>query len=510
VILADIVKRNLALSAERTALIFEGRHYNYRAFTDRVYRLANALLALGLAPQDRVAVLAQNCNEYLEAYCACEVSGIIMVPLNHRLTLRELTLICADCSPRLLIAQAEFAELADGLVENTASIGRTIQLAEEYEALLQSASATEPPVRPRPQDIAYLIYTSGTTGRPKGVMLSQSAVAAAAGCLALDCGARGDDRMLICMPFFHIGGRIEQLSFTLLGATIVLHRSFDETAVLRSMADERITAAHLAPTMIQRLLDLPDIATADLSQLNSVHYASAPMPVPLLRRAIGTLGPVFTQVYGMTECIVCSVLKPHQHVLEGDAAERRRLASAGQPFFGCEIRIAADDGCEVPRGDVGEILVKSPALMTGYWNNTAATIEALRDGWMRTADLGSMDADGFVTIVDRKKDMIISGGENIYSWEVEEALRSHPAVAEAAVIGVPDETWGESVKAFVVRVPGEEVSAEVLIAHCREQIASYKKPRSVEFIDGLPRMFHGKIDKKALRDPHWVARSRNV
>ncbi len=508
--LAEIVKRNAALSPGRLALRFEGRDWTYRAFTARVYRLANALLAAGVEPRQRVGVLALNCSEFLEIYGACEVSGITIVPLNHRLAPRELAAICADCTPSLIIAQDEFAAVAEGLAADVASIARVVRIGPEYEALLAEAAETAPPGEVTASDIAYLIYTSGTTGKPKGVMLSQGAVAAAALCLALDCGARSSDRTLICMPFFHIGGRIEQLCFTLMGAAIVLHRSFDEVAILRSMQEDRITAAHLAPAMVQRLLDHPAIERTDLSLLQSVHYASAPMPVPLLRRALERMGPIFTQVYGMTECIVCSVLKPHYHVLEGDAADERRLASAGQQFYGCVIRIAGDDGKDKPQGEVGEILVRSASLMTGYWNNTAGTIAAVEDGWFRTGDLGWLDEDGFLTIADRKKDMIISGGENIYSWEVEEALRSHPAVAEAAVIGVPDPRWGESVKAYVVRAAGADVTEEALIAHCRTMIASYKKPRSVEFIEALPRMFHGKIDKKALRAPHWAGQQRTI
>jgi acyl-CoA synthetase (AMP-forming)/AMP-acid ligase II len=262
--------------------------------------------------------------------------------------------------------------------------------------------------------------------------------------------------------------------------------------------------------MIQRLLDWPTIAATDLSRLQNVHYASAPMPVPLLRRAIATMGPVFTQVYGMTECIVSSVLKPHQHVLDGDAVDARHLASAGQAFYGCEIRIAGAEDCALPAGEIGEILVRSPSLMTVYWNNTAATLEALRGGYMHTGDLGVMDESGFVTIVDRKKDMIISGGENIYSWEVEEALRAHPAVAEVAVIAVPDKQWGESVKACVQLRPGSTATADALIEHTRTLIASYKKPKSIDFVESLPRLFNGKIDKKALRAPFWANQERQV
>jgi acyl-CoA synthetase (AMP-forming)/AMP-acid ligase II len=258
------------------------------------------------------------------------------------------------------------------------------------------------------------------------------------------------------------------------------------------------------------LLEHPALPTTDTSRMRRIHYASAPMPVPTLRRAIAAFGPILTQIYGMTECIVASLLTPAQHVLEGVDLETKRLASAGQAFLGCSIRVVRPDGGEAATGEIGEILVRGPGIMSGYWNNTSATMMTLRDGWMHTGDLGYLDADDFIFVVDRKKDMIISGGENIYSWEVEEALRAHPAVAEAAVIGVPDAEWGESVKAFVVRRVGADGSADELIHHCRSLIASYKKPRSVEFVDALPRLFNGKIDKKALRAPFWAGEGRHV
>jgi acyl-CoA synthetase (AMP-forming)/AMP-acid ligase II len=234
------------------------------------------------------------------------------------------------------------------------------------------------------------------------------------------------------------------------------------------------------------------------------------MPVPLLRRALERFGPIFTQVYGMTECLPGSILKAHDHRPDGTATEIRRLSSAGQPFWGCDIRIVRPDGTECAAGETGEILIRTKAVMRGYWSNTAATLTALRDGWMHTQDLGFLDEDGFLYVRDRKKDMIISGGENIYSWEVEEALRTHPAVAEAAVIAVPDPEWGESVKACVVLRAGVPASADDLIQHCRSRIAGYKKPRTVDFLDELPRLFNGKIDKKALRAPYWADRDRQV
>jgi acyl-CoA synthetase (AMP-forming)/AMP-acid ligase II len=512
--LRDIVDRNALLYPDKIALIFEGRRLTHAEFAARGFRLANALLSLGLRRQERVAVLAPNCPQYLEAFCACECAGLVTVNLNHRLAPRELVQIGQDCEPAVLIFHSQFREAAEALVaalpglRHTICIDTAIPGAGEYEELIDAASASRPNVPVHDEDIAYLIYTSGTTGRPKGVMLSHRAVVESARCISHEGNARTADVMLIVMPMFHIGGRIEQLAFTIVGATIVLHAAFEPAAILKSIAEERVTAAHLAPVMVQRLLDCPELDRFDRRALRTIHYASAPMPVPTLQRAMAAFGPILSQVYGMTECIVASVLTAEQHILEGTPAQTRRLASAGQPFLGCKIRIVRDDGSDVDVGEIGEIIVHGPGVMSGYWNNSTTTVSVLRDGWFYTGDLGLFDDQHFVFVVDRKKDMIISGGENIYSWEVEEALRSHVAVSEAAVIGVPDPQWGESVKAFVVT--RTSVTSEDLIAHCRTAIASYKKPRTVEFVDALPRSFNGKIDKKVLRAKFWSKEERQV
>jgi acyl-CoA synthetase (AMP-forming)/AMP-acid ligase II len=514
--LRDIIVRNARHHPRRDAIIFEGRRVSHAEFSARAFRLAQALLARGLRAQERIAVLAPNCPEYLEIFGACESANLVVVNMNWRLSAHELIDICRDCEPAALIFHEQFNDLAGALLAAVSTfrfslaIGVAHHGADTYEAFSVGLPAVPPEVPIDASDIAYLIYTSGTTGRPKGVMLSHAAIVESARCISHEGGARATDVMLIVMPLFHIGGRIEQLAFAILGATIVLHANFDPAAILRSIETEHVTSAHLAPIMVQRLLDHPALPSTDLSRMRCIHYASAPMPVPILRRAIAAFGPILTQIYGMTECIVASLLTPAQHALEGAEAEIQRLASAGQAFLGCRIRVVRPDGSDAATGEIGEILVRGPGIMSGYWNNTSATMTTLRDGWMYTGDVGYLDADNFVFVVDRKKDMIISGGENIYSWEVEEVLRTHPSVAEVAVIGVPDAEWGESVKAFVVRRSGANGSADELINHCRSLIASYKKPRSVEFVDVLPRLFNGKIDKKALRAPFWKGEGRHV
>jgi acyl-CoA synthetase (AMP-forming)/AMP-acid ligase II len=283
------------------------------------------------------------------------------------------------------------------------------------------------------------------------------------------------------------------------GGTVVLHRKFDPAQVARSIQEDRITQVHLAPTMLQAVLDVPDIDNYDLSSVKSLMHAAAPISVALRRRALRKFGPILIDGYGSTET-GGTMLRKNQQKIDGTPEEQKRLASVGQAMLHCEVKIVDDNDVEVPRGQVGELCFKSPQTMSGYWNNMAATIEALRGGWMHTGDMAYMDEEAYLYLVDRKKDMIISGGENIYSREVEEALMSHADVSDAAVIGMPDEYWGESVLAIVVCTQGKAVAPEALITHCKTQIAGYKAPKRIEYVDALPRLASGKVNKVGLRE----------
>jgi acyl-CoA synthetase (AMP-forming)/AMP-acid ligase II len=513
--LGDLIERNAAFFPTKTAVVFEGKRPTFAQFASRVRKLANALCAGGLARGMRLAILAQNCLEYFEIVGAAEMTGYIAVTLNWRLAPAELMQIAADCAPSVLIFEERFRAEAEclrarGGCDRCIVIGEASDWAESYEAVLASGADTAPPFRPEPGDTVYLIYTSGTTGRPKGVELSHRAILAAAMTNSSGIGAATSDRMLIVMPLFHIGGKICQLAFHVLGATVFLHRAFDAATMLRCIEHERITCAHFAPIMVRDLLDVPGFASFRKDSLRAIIYASAPMSVALLREAIAGFGLIFHQVYGMTECVIGSILHAHQHVLDGSPGEVRRLASAGHACFDHEIKVVRDDGTECAREEIGEILIRGPSVMTGYWGNPTASAEALRGGWMHTGDMGFLDDECFLFVADRKKDMVVSGGENIYSREVEEALLSHAAVEHAAVIGVPDARWGEAVKACVVLRPGQAVTEAELIEYCRSRIASYKKPRSVDFLAALPRLFNGKIDKKALRATYWRSQDRGV
>jgi acyl-CoA synthetase (AMP-forming)/AMP-acid ligase II len=512
----DLIKRGRLLYGDQPALSYEGRTFTFAEQAARMFRLANALRGKGIGRQQRVAILARNCSEYVEIFGACEVIGFVAINLNSRLSEAELGAICQDCQPSVLIYAKEFAATAQALAAQVAGIRFTVAIepsgADEmgYEHLLAAASTEPPAMAPMPDDMAYLMYTSGTTGGAKGVMISHGAMAEAIRQLSHEGGIASINKGLIVMPLFHLGGKIEQMAFSLMGAAIVLKAAFDPEDILATLEREKVEAAHFAPLMIQRMLDVLETKSYDLTSLRCVHYASAPMPVPLLRRALDRMGPIFAQIYGMTECICGTILKPQFHLTDGSDAERRRLASAGQPFIGNEVRAVRDDGTTCAPGDIGEIVFRSPTMMNGYWNKNVLTSEVIRDGWLHTGDLGIVDADGFVYVVDRKKDMIISGGENIYSWEVEEALRAHPDVADVAVIAVPDKVWGESVKACVQMRAGRSATDAELIEYTRSKIASYKKPKSIDFVEALPRLFNGKIDKKALRAPYWQDRERQV
>ncbi|MGQ9368310.1 acyl-CoA synthetase [Azospirillum sp. ST 5-10] len=499
--LAEIHARGARCFPDHPALVWDGGALTFRALHRRLSGLAGRLLAGGAAPGDRVAVLAKNGPVQVTAFGACEASGLVGVAVNWRLAPPEVAHVLADSGASCLVFEPEFAATVAAVRHRLPGGLRLIcpaggpDWAEPLEPLLEPAP---PPPPPAPADLAYLIYTSGTTGRPKGVMLDHASQVALAEEVVTAGGVRQDDSVLLAMPLFHIGAKSKQLGYALAGATCHLLRQFDPRQALDLIAARRITGTHLAPIMVQMMLDEQAARPVDLSSLRAVYYASAPMPVPVLRRALAAFGPVLVQFYGMTETGVSTVLQAHQHVLDGPPHRVARLASAGQPTFRSRVRIVGADGRDAPPGTPGEVWLSGPTTMRGYWRRPEATAETLVDGWVRSGDVGRLDDEQFLTIVDRMKDVIISGGENVYPREVEEALLAHPAVDQAAVVGAPDPRWGEAVVAFVVPRPGGAAEEE-LIAFCRTRIASYKKPRRVRMVAELPRLANGKVDKTALR-----------
>ena len=508
-ILGEIFERNAVLFGDKTAIYFNSREVTHATLLAQAYQLGNALLSLGLRRQDRVAILAQNCVETLELIAAAGLTGLTCVGLNYRLSAREQVHILQDSAPSVWLFEAQYAERVQDICASLTTLPILICIGtptpalthvyHDYGQLVSQAATTRPALSAREQDIIFLVYTSGTTGQPKGVMHSHRGQLEQTKNCSNIFAASPQDCALLVMPFYHLGALSIYLSYAWAGGAVAVHRAFDASQVLLALSQQPITAALLAPIMIQTLLDAPSEQLNQPNRLHTVIYSSAPMPVPLLKRAIQQFGPIFMQVYGMTESMLGTCLYKHQHTLAGQPHETKRLASAGQPYFGCQIVLRKDDGSICNTNEVGEITILSDATMQGYWNNSVATHQTIRDGWCYTGDLGYFDAQHFLFLVDRKKDMIISGGENIYSREVEEALLTHPSVFEVAVVGAPDNTWGEAVVAFIV-CRGPQPDSQELIEHCRQQIASYKKPKSIFFIEALPRILStNKVDKKALR-----------
>jgi acyl-CoA synthetase (AMP-forming)/AMP-acid ligase II len=504
-----LLARNARIYPEREALVCGGVRHTYRSFHATALRVADGLHKLGLNRQDRVAILSMNNPQYMELLAAGDAAGYMVVTLNFRLAAPEIEWLLGDAAPRILVFEAQYAATVDGLRSRLRGIERFVCIpdgsdagvpswARPWQSLLDG-SDEGPPFRSQPSDYGPLVYTSGTTGRPKGALRSQWRWLATAEGGAQNSEFNSDTRVLLTTPAFHVGviGYAVQAWWS--AATVVLHRSFDPVQVLQAIERERITFTFVVAAMLQALLDAPGSDRYDLASLRNVVTAAAPVPVPLLRRAVERMGPIFSVQYGATETAGTVMhrrdVRPH-----GTERDLKRLASVGHPAPRADLKVVDDAGRECPVGVAGEVCTLTDERFDGYWNNTAATLEVLRDGWYHTGDVGFVDEDGYLFVVDRKKDMIISGGENIYSREVENAVLAHPAVQDCAAIGVADAKWGEVVRAFVVFKPGRSLGAEEIIAHCKTLIAGYKCPKQVEVIAELPRTGTGKVNKIALRE----------
>lgn len=493
-------------NARDVALVYGDLRRTYAEIAERGRRLASALYAAGARRQHRVSMMAMNCPQWIDLYAACNTAGFIVGTINFRLAAAEVEYILRDSQPTVLIFEEEYATHIDSIraelssVKRFVCVGRKLDWADEFETFLASGDAAGAPIEARPDDIAHLIYTSGTTGRPKGVMRSQRAEVKLSEGIAMAMSMRQDGSILLVMPLFHIGALAQAFGQILCGGTLVVHRHFEPVAILETIAGERINYVHLAPTMVQGVFDVANVRDYDLSSVEVFCYAAAPMPVSLLKRGLELLGPVMLDMYGGTEMGPVATLYRHRHKLDGSERDVARLASVGQASPCASVRIVDENAEELPPNVTGELAVSGGTLMSGYWNNTVATLDAIRDGWYLTGDMAYMDEEGYIFLVDRKKDMIISGGENIYCREVEEALMEHGTISDVAVIGVPDVRWGEAVKAIAIRRIGADVSAEQLIEFCKTRIARYKSPKSVEFVDELPRLPSGKISKLKLRE----------
>jgi len=503
----SILRRSAFNNANKPALVFENQRMNYGELNQRVNCFANSLLQMGLLKGDRVAALLHNCPEFFEVYFACAKSGAIFVPINNLFRQKELMQVFQYIEPRFLIYDDEFSGTVQATIPELKFLKFPITLRGQsadcanYDKLIDAGEDKEPNVGITDDDIVNIFLTSGTTGRPKGAMRTHRHDVINMMSSALELGIRQDDRALFLFPFYHVTFA-DNLRHILMANTIVIKREgkFDAEEVLDILAAERITTCQFVPTMINAMLQTENIVKYDLSRLRLIIYAASPMPVELLKKAMNRFTCQFVQMYGQTETGPCTtVLRPEDHVLEGSEAQMRRLASAGRAVLDYEIRIIDGMGNDVAAGEVGEIIVRSEAMTVGYWNLPGKTAKTIKEEWLYTGDFGRFDEDGYVFIVDRKDDMIISGGKNIYPREIEEVIYTHEAVLEAAVIGLPDDYWGESVKAFVVLKEGMCATEDEIIDLCKKTIASYKKPRSVEFVQQLPKSPTGKILKRAIK-----------
>ncbi|MCW5703603.1 MAG: long-chain fatty acid--CoA ligase [Bradyrhizobium sp.] len=511
------LRRALQINRNGLAIVYGERRKTWSEIGDRVARLAAAIRATGAQPGDRVAVLSMNSDRYLELYLAAGWSGTVIVPLNIRWSALENEDAMRDCRAGLLFVDKAFAQVGTVLAKAIAGLklvyvddGETPAGMDSYETLIER-TAPMPDAMRQGSDLCGIFYTGGTTGRSKGVMLSHGNLMVN----ALNALGEGlwpaTSVYLHAAPMFHLANGAAMYSILLSGGSNVVIQGFTPDGVAAAIQRDRVTDTLLVPTMIQMFVDHPKIGDYDLSSLKGIAYGASPISDAVMSRAMKALPNVqFTQAYGMTELSpIATLLHWKEHVGEGRAKGRHR--GAGRATFGCEVKIVDADDRNVPTGTVGEIAVRGDNVMMGYWERPEETAKSVIDGWMHTGDGGYMDEDGFIYVVDRVKDMIISGGENVYSAEVENALAQHPAVAQCAVIGIPSERWGEQVHAIVVAKPGAKATPEELMEFCKTLIAGYKCPRSVEVTETpMPLSGAGKILKRELRKPFWEDKTRSV
>ncbi len=513
--LGDIPRNGALFYPDNEAVVFEDTRLTYRELNQRVNRLANALLRMGLRQEESLAILAENTHKYLEVYFAAAKLGLRITPLNFRLSDTELFHIVNDSGAVCVFIGDGYEEKAAAMSKDLGQVRIWIALEKgsgnliDYETLLQETTDKEPGIRVDEDQLAVLMYTGGTTGQPKGVMLSHRNIMTGVISANLTFRLASLDCTCFVLPFFHVAFW-PAFCLLLAGGKVAINRKPDINEILRIIQDERCTHMNAVPTLYGWLLQFGDIQDFDLSTLRLLSYAGSPFPPEILKQCLEKFGPIFVQGYGATETAggAISSLNEADHVVSGPRA--KLLQSAGKASLCAEIRIVDEGRKELPPNTIGEITVLGKHVMTGYWKNPELTEKAIHGGWYHTGDMGYMNSDGYLFLVDRKSDMIVSGGENIYPNEVENILYEHPAVLECAVVSAPDEKWGERVQAVVVLKPGLQATGDDLIAHCKKQLSGYKCPKNVEFWDGIPKTAVGKILRKDVKQKFWQGRSRCI
>jgi long-chain acyl-CoA synthetase len=491
--LAELLRWRAKRHPNLEAIRENGRSITYRELDASTTALANGLISLGVSPGDRVAILDKNSADYLELLWALTKTGAVAAPVNWRLVQREVHQIAGDAGATMIIAGEEFRGAADG-------VGARVMGFDELPRIDGGD-----PRRDVPGEVVWQLYTSGTTGLPKGAMLTHDNLFVCMPGITIEAPEMVQGgRCLVAMPLYHIGGCGWAAAAMYAGSTMVMVREIVPAQLLQTLVEERVESGFLVPAVLLFLTQVPGVESADFSALKRMFYGASPITPELLQRCIDLFGCKFTQVYGLTETTGAITSLSHEEH-HGDL-----LLSCGRANLGVNLRVVDADGNDVPTGEVGELIARTPQNMRGYHGKPAETAEVMRDGWFHTGDAAAMDADGYVYIRDRIKDMIVSGGENVYPVEIEAVIAEHPGVADVAVIGVPDLRWGETVKAIIVRRPESALEAAELIDFCRDRLAGYKRPTSVDFVDVIPRNPTGKVLKRQLREPYWQGQERRV
>lgn len=514
-----LLPRAARLHPDAPAILDANRALSQAELAWQVERLVGGLHACGVQAGSRVAVLSKNRWEHVALLHAVARLDAVFVPLNWRLSLDELSWILSDADPCVVVAEPPYTALLDPVRADLAGVAHWLALDEAPQGwglLEHQVAAVAAPVPAQqavsPDAVVAQIYTSGTTGRPKGALLTHANLMASVMAIMVDFGMRpGQDRHLQVTPLFHVGGLLMAVLCATQCVTLRLLPEFTPTAAARCLTEEPVTHTLMVPAMLQWLVSECGSDGLGFGHLRFVAYGAAPMPEALLARLMDGLGCDFFQGYGLTEtAAMLTILSPQDHRQAMASGQLARLASAGREMLGVHLRVVDPQGRDLPAGEPGEVVARGPCVSPGYWRRPEATAEAFQDGWFRTGDIGVFDEHRYLTIVDRSKDMVIVGGENIYPREVERVLLTHPAVADCAVIGIPHATWGEEVLAFVAPHAGTAVEPRALIAHCRASLARYKAPTRIELVASIPRNAAGKIEKPKLRAPYWAGRSRTV
>jgi long-chain acyl-CoA synthetase len=504
--IAGLIRSQGASRPGKTAIAFAGRDVTYADLDRRSNKAAQALRAAGMGTGDRVALIDRNGPEFFDLLFGAAKVGAVLVVVNWRLSPPEMAFIINDSAASVLVVGPEAAEQVDAMGE-LPRVRTTLVIGNGYEDWLATTGGTDPGVTTAGDDVVMQMYTSGTTGLPKGALITNANLGTVLRLLSALMGVHDRSVTLSVMPLYHIAGSAGALLGLFSGATVVLHREVNPAAIIDAIESNRITFTNLVPAVIQMILAVPGVGERDFSSIEAMAYGASPISEAVMLRAGEVFGRLY-QVYGLTEATgVVTVLAPE--AIDGDHPQR--LRSAGTVLAGHELRIAGLDGRGLPAGAEGEVWVRGPLVMQGYWDRPDATAQAIDPhGWLHTGDAGYLDEDGYLYIHDRIKDMIVTGAENVYPAEVENVLMAHAAVADAAVIGVPDDRWGETVKAVLVRAPRAGTSDAEIIAYCRTLLAGYKCPTSIDWVAALPRNPSGKVLKRELREPYWAGRARAV